>query len=61
MGHDGFRQRQLGGHQERGPVHGVEADDFLAHHVQVGGPVALELLLLALVGRTEAGGGDVVA
>ena len=36
-----FGQRQAGGHQKRGPVHGVEADDFFADQMQVRGPQRL--------------------
>ena len=53
----GFGQRQTGGHQERGPVDAVEADDLLADEVQVGGP---EGFVLAVVGAAPAQGGDVV-
>ncbi len=44
VGEYALGQRQAGGHQKRGPENGVEADDFLADQVQVGGPqtVALE-------------------
>jgi len=55
--------------QDGGPVDAVEARDLLADEVQVGGPVALELLLLGvllLCGQIVAvlgpvaDGGDVV-
>ena len=40
-----FGQRHAAGHQERGPEDGVEAHDFFADQVQVGGP---ERCLLAI-------------
>ena len=33
-----FRQRQVGGHQKRRPVNGVEAQNVLPDQVQIGGP-----------------------
>ena len=39
MAVDLFRQRQLGGHQERRPIDRVEANDVLADQMDVGGPV----------------------
>ena len=38
MREDALGKRQIGGHQERRPEDGVEADDLLADQVQVGGP-----------------------
>ena len=40
-----------GRHQERGPVHGVEPDDVLADHVQIGGPVPAERLAMSVSGK----------
>lgn len=40
MGHDPLRQGQLGGHQERNPVDGVEADNVFPDDVVVGRPRA---------------------
>src|SRR5579872_6130266 len=53
---DTARQRQSGRHQERGPVHRMEANDVLADDVDVGGPVFPARGVF--VG--EAAGGDVV-
>ena len=39
MGEDALRRRDAGAHQEGRPVDGVEAQDVLADHVQVGRPV----------------------
>src|SRR6266849_6448822 len=44
---DLFRQREAGGHQEGGPVHGVEANDFLADEMEIGGPVSRFLVIRA--------------
>ena len=41
VGEDALRQRDVGGHQEGGPEDGVEAQDFLADQMQVGGPEVL--------------------
>ncbi|SLD31813.1 Uncharacterised protein [Mycobacteroides abscessus subsp. massiliense] len=41
-------QRDPGRHQEGGPVHGVEPDDVLADHVDVGGPVPPEQLRIGI-------------
>ena len=54
-----LRQRQAERHQEDRPVDRVEADDVLADQVQVGRPVALELLG-ALAVAVVADAGDVV-
>ena len=43
MGEDALGQLQAGGPQESRPVDGVEADDFLADEVQVGGPEAFAI------------------
>src|SRR3546814_2459786 len=51
---DALGRLQAGGHEEGGPVDGVEAQDILADHVEVGRPEGLEALRL-LVGI--AGGG----
>ena len=55
---DALGQRQIEGHQHGGPEDGVEAEDFLAHHVQVGRPelVVVAVLLVAIAQR-----GDIVA
>ena len=45
VGEDLLRQRQVGGHQEGGPEDGVEAEDFLADEMQVGGPEILAVEL----------------
>ena len=57
MGEHPPRQLDARRHQESRPVHGVEPDDVLADHVQVGGPVALEH---RGVGVREADTGQVV-
>ena len=44
-----LRQRDVAGHQERGPEDGVEAENFLADEMQIGGPEAV------LVGRAVDG------
>ena len=54
---DAARHLDPGRHQERRPVDRVEAHDVLADDVQVGRPVALELVA---VGVGKAGRGDVV-
>ena len=46
-----------GGHQKGGPIDGVKAQDVLAHHVQVGGPVGLKFPMIFI---GIANGGDVV-
>jgi hypothetical protein len=38
VGEDALRQGQFGGHQEGRPEDGVEAQDFFADEVQIGGP-----------------------
>ena len=48
------RQLDSGRHQKRRPVHGVEPDDVLADHVQIGGPVPPEQLGVG-VGKADAG------
>ena len=50
-------QGQAEGHQHGGPDHRVEADDLLAHKVDVGRP---EFLIIGIVFRAVAHGGDVV-
>ena len=55
--HHAVRRLQPGGHAEGGPDDGVELEDVLRHHVQVGGPVAVGEVL-ALAGEGERG--DVV-
>src|SRR5260370_42072080 len=47
VGPDLFRYRKAGGHQEGGPVNGVEADDFLADEMEIGGPEFCFLILRA--------------
>ena len=54
-----LRQRQAERHEEDRPVDRVEADDVLADQVQVGRPVALELLG-TLAAAVVADAGDVV-
>jgi len=44
---DLFWQRKASGHQECGPVHGVEADNFLADEMQIGRPESCFLILWA--------------
>ena len=44
MSDDLLRQRDAGRHQKRRPVDGVEAHDVFADEVDVGRPIALELL-----------------
>ena len=62
MREDALRQRQSGGHQERGPVDRVEADDLLADQVQVGGPEVLAFDRAHVSGqRVEPDVEDVVA
>ena len=51
-------QRQIQSHQHGGPQDGVEAQDLLAHHVQVGGP---ELVVIVVGLVAVAQGGDIVA
>ncbi len=51
-------QRQIQSHQHGGPQNGVEAQDLLAHHVQVGRP-ELVVIVVGLVAVTQ--GGDIVA
>ena len=51
---DPARQLDSRRHQERGPVHGVEPDDVLADHVQIGRPESLEQLR-GRVGKADAG------
>ena len=53
MHHDAFRQRHAGSLEERRPVDGVEANDILADHVNVGRPVTPEFLV-AVVGLSVA-------
>src|SRR5262249_25685986 len=53
--------RKLRGHEERRPVDAVEADDLLADHVHVGGPITLEFVLLLFLFRAQADGRAVVA
>ena len=52
-------QGQVQGHEEDGPVDGVEPDDVLADEVQVGGPELLKLLG-GLLPAVVADAGDVV-
>ena len=52
-------QGQVQGHEEDGPVDGVEADDVLADQMQVRGPQLFKLLL-ALPAAVVADAGDVV-
>src|ERR1700741_3718278 len=52
---DLLRQRKTGSHQERWPVHGVKADDFLADEMDIGGPESLRFILRAADG-VEIGG-----
>src|SRR6185437_6718504 len=61
MRNHGLWQRQLCGHQESRPIDAVEADDLLADHVHVCGPVMLKFLLLVFFLRAQANGGTVVA
>ena len=51
-------QRQIQSHQHGGPQDGVEAEDFLAHHVQVSRP-ELVVLVVRLVAVAQRG--DIVA
>src|SRR5581483_7206129 len=60
MDDDLLRQWQACSHEKRGPIHSVEANYLLAHHVNVGWPVALELLLCFCVLRAVADCRDVV-
>ncbi len=55
MGPDLFRQRQAGGHQESGPVDGVEADDFFADEMEIGWPES-GFLILRAADSAEIGG-----
>ena len=55
---DALGQRQIEGHQHGGPEDGVEAEDLLAHHVQVGRP---ELVVVAVLLVAVAQRGDIVA
>ena len=48
---DLFGQRLAGSHQERRPIHGVEADDVLADHVNVGGPEFAKRFVAAAAAR----------
>ena len=57
VGEDAARHGNACRHQEGRPVHGVEAHDVLADHVQVGRPIAAEFLA---VGIGKIDGGDVV-
>ena len=57
MGEDAGRWLYACGHQEGRPVDRVKAQDVLAHHVQVGGPVGLPRLAFSV---RESGGADVV-
>ena len=57
MRHDALGQRDARGHQERGPVHAVEAHNFLPNHLQIGWPVSFEL---AGIARRVAESRDVV-
>src|SRR6266849_2692057 len=50
VGPDLLWQRQAGGHQKGGPVHGVKADDFLANEMEIGGPESGFLILRAAYG-----------
>jgi hypothetical protein len=43
MGGDGFWEGQASGQEEGGPVNTMEADDFFADEVEVGGPILLEV------------------
>ena len=45
MRHNRLRHRQSRRHQKRRPVDAMEADDFFANHLHVGGPEFLECLL----------------
>src|SRR6266478_6217078 len=47
---DLFRQREAGGHQKGRPVHGVEANDLLAHEMNIGGPESSFFILRAAHG-----------
>ena len=51
-------QRQIQSHQHGGPQDGVEAEDLLAHHVQVSRP---ELAVLVVLLVAVAQSGDIVA
>src|ERR1035437_8346271 len=55
VGDDALGQRQVGGHQELGPIDGVEADDFLADEMQVGGPKILAMNFFAVDGGHVGG------
>ena len=57
MGEDPARHRQVGRHQEGRPIDRVEAQDVLAHHMQIGRP---EALVAGTLHIGETGGGDVV-
>src|SRR5688572_27997018 len=46
VGEDTPRERDPRGHQESGPVHGVEADDILPDDMQIRRPEAPERVLL---------------
>ena len=57
MTEDLLRQRSAQGHQEDGPVDGVEADDVLADKVQVRRPVLLvERAVVSVSVELHAGG-----
>ena len=48
-------QGQTHAHQHGGPNDGVEADDLLAHDVIIGGPIAVEIVILVVI-QAQSGG-----
>ena len=58
--HDRLGQRQARSHQERRPVHAVEADNLLADHVHIGRPVFLEASCASACDEPYPMRGDVV-
>ena len=52
-----FGQRQIQRHQHGGPNNGVEAHNIFSHHVHIGGPIAVKVVILVI---QVAQGADVV-
>ena len=55
VGENALRQREVGGHQECGPVNGMETDDLLADQMQVGGPEVVAVNFFAMNGAHIGG------
>jgi len=61
VGENGFRQRFFGGHQERGPIDAVEANDFLAYQMKLRGPILFPLeFVVAIADAAQIAGERIV-